>query len=258
MNATRVELLKARRSRLPWVTLLAFTTLALVGGLFMFILQDERRAHALGLLGAKASLAGGGAAWPTYFAFLAQATAVGGTIVFGLVLVWMFGREFSQNTAKDLLALPIPRAFIVGAKFAVATAWCLVLVMYTYLLSLLVGAALALPGWTAAVAGAALLKLVAIAVMTILLMTPIGLAASVGRGYLAGVGILVAIVFLAQIIAAVGYGNYFPWSVPALFSGLAGPDQTPPGPIGYTLVGLVGAAGMLATVLWWRNADQDR
>jgi hypothetical protein len=33
MNAIWVELLKARRSRLPWVTVLAFTTLALVGGL---------------------------------------------------------------------------------------------------------------------------------------------------------------------------------------------------------------------------------
>lgn len=94
--------------------------------------------------------------------------------------------------------------------------------------------------------------------MTILLMMPIGLAASVGRGYLAGVGVLVTIVFLAQIIAAIGYGNYFPWSVPALFSGLADPDQTPPGPLGYTFVALVGAAGIPATILWWRNADQDR
>jgi ABC-2 type transport system permease protein len=205
-----------------------------------------------------ASLAGGVAAWPAYFAFLAKATAVGGTIVFGRVLVWMFGREFSQNTAKDLLALPTPRAVIVGAKLAVATAWCLTLVMYSYLLGLLVGATLGLPGWTAAAAGTALLKLVTIAAMTILLMTPIGLAASVGRGYLAGVGVLVTIVFLAQIIAAIGYGNYFPWSVPALFSGLAGPDQTPPGPLGYTLVALVGAAGIPATILWWRNADQDR
>lgn len=47
MNATaavHVELLKARRSRLPWVTAAAFTVAGTFGGLIMFILQDPRRA----------------------------------------------------------------------------------------------------------------------------------------------------------------------------------------------------------------------
>lgn len=64
--------------------------------------------------------------------------------------------------------------------------------------------------------------------------------------------------FCAQVVAALGYGRYFPWSVPGLFSGLAGPDQVSPGLLGVALVVLVGAAGVAATALWWRNADQDR
>ena len=107
--AVWAELLKARRSRVPAVTVLAFTVAALVGGLFMFILQDQRRARALGLLGAKASLAGGAADWPTYLGLLAQTVAVGGLLLFGLVFVWIFGREFAGHTVKDLLAPP-PRA----------------------------------------------------------------------------------------------------------------------------------------------------
>ncbi|GLY44494.1 hypothetical protein Amsp01_105170 [Amycolatopsis sp. NBRC 101858] len=116
MNAAVwAEVLKARRSRLPWTTGLAFTIAAGFGGLVMFILQDVRRARALGLLGTKAALTGGTADWPGYFALLAQTIAVAGTLLFGLVVVWVFGREFSQNTAKDLLALPTPRAAIVAA-----------------------------------------------------------------------------------------------------------------------------------------------
>jgi ABC-2 type transport system permease protein len=69
---------------------------------------------------------------------------------------------------------------------------------------------------------------------------------------------MIAAVFCAQIIAALGYGQYFPWSVPALFSGLAGPDQPPPGTLGVVLVLLVGAAGLAGTALWWRQADHDR
>jgi ABC-2 type transport system permease protein len=256
--AVAVESLKMRRSRLPWLTVLAFSVVALVGGLFMFILADQQRARAMGLLGAKASLVASEADWSAYFGFLAQANAVGGMVVFGLAVTWMFGREFSQDTAKDLLALPAARGVIVAAKFAVGAMWVLVLGVYTYLFGLAVGAALGLPGWSSALAVAGLAKLVATSVMTMLLVAPVALAASVGRGYLPGVGFMITAVFLAQIIAALGYGQVFPWSVPALFSGLAGPDREQPGVLGYALVAAVGIGGAWATAAWWTGADQDR
>ena len=258
IDALMTEFLKARRSRVPWVTVLAFTVVSLVGGLFMFILQDQDRARSLGLIGTKAALVGGEADWPTYLSFLAQTTAVGGMIVFGLVEIWTFGREFSQRTAKDLLALPTSRVTIVAAKFAVVALWCLVLSAQLLVLGLVIGTALGLPGWSTAIVLTGLLRIGAVAVMTVLLTTPVAFAASAGRGYLPGVGVLIAAVFCAQIIAALGYGQYFPWSVPALFSGLAGPDQPSPGLLGFALVALVGAAGAAGTALWWRSADHDR
>jgi ABC-2 type transport system permease protein len=257
-EALWAELVKARRSRLPWVSVLAFTIAAGVGGLFMFILADPARARALGLLGAKAELAGGTADWLTYFGFLAQAVAVGGTIIFGLIVIWVFGREFSDHTAKDLLALPTPRTTVVAAKFAVTGVWCLLLAGYTYLLGLAIGAVLGLPGWTADAAARGLGVLLATAAMTALLVAPFALAASAGRGYLAAVGVMFATVFTAQIVALLGYGPYFPWSVPAFYSGIAGADQPAPGLLGYLLVIAVGAAGVIATAAWWRNADHSR
>ncbi len=72
------ELLKVRRSKVPWVTFVAFTMAGLVGGFFMFVLQDPDRARSLGLLGAKAQFTGGAADWAGYFALIAQIAAVGG------------------------------------------------------------------------------------------------------------------------------------------------------------------------------------
>ncbi|MET8758889.1 ABC transporter permease [Lentzea sp. NPDC004782] len=252
------ELLKARRSRVPEVTALAFTVVALVGGLFMFILRDPERARSIGLLGTKAALAGGAADWPAYLSFLAQSTAVGGMIVFGLVEIWTFGREFGQHTAKDLLALPTPRVTIVAAKFVVVAIWCLLLTAQLLVLGLGIGTVLHLPGWSAAEVLTGLLQAGAVAVLTVLLTTPVAFAACAGRGYLPGVGAMIAAVFCAQIVAALGYGQYFPWSVPALFSGLAGPDRPSPGALGIVLVVLTGAAGAVGTALWWRQADHDR
>jgi hypothetical protein len=36
--------------------------------------------------------------------------------VFGLVVIWLIGREFSDRTAKALLALPTSRDAVVAAK----------------------------------------------------------------------------------------------------------------------------------------------
>jgi ABC-2 type transport system permease protein len=255
-EALWTELMKVRRSRLPLVSVLAFVVAAGVGGLFMFILADQRRARALGLLGAKAQLAGGSADWPTYFAFLAQAVAVGGTMIYGLIVVWIFGREFSDHTIKDLLALPTSRTAVVAAKFTVTGGWCVLLAGQTYVLGLAIGAGLRLPGWSAHTALHGLTVLLLTAAMTVALIAPFALAASIGRGYLSAVGTIFAAVFVAQVVALLGYGQYFPWSVPALYSGLAGPDRPAPGPVGYLLVVAVGVAGISATVAWWRTADQ--
>ncbi|WP_326959560.1 ABC transporter permease [Amycolatopsis sp. NBC_01286] len=256
--AIGTELLKARRSRLPWVTVSAFTIAAAFGGLVMFILQDLRRARSLGLLGTKAALTGGTADWPAYFALLAQTVAVGGALLFGLIVVWLFGREFSQGTVKDLLALPTARTTIVGAKFAVAAVWSLLLACYLFALGLLAGAVIGLPGWSPAIALHGLAELLVTTVLTVVLVTPFALAASTGRGYLAGVAAMIAAVFSAQVVTLLGYGRYFPWSVPALYTRLAGPGGDPPGALGFTLVSLVGVAGIAATTAWWRQADHDR
>jgi ABC-2 type transport system permease protein len=165
--------------------------------------------------------------------------------------------KFADRTVKDLLALPVPRTAIVAAKFTVATAWCLVLAAWTGALGVGLVTGLRLPGAGAGAVGSGLVRLLLTAIMTIALVAPFALLASVARGYLAPVGGIVLATFLGQIIAALGYGAYFPWAVPALYAGIAG-VATRPGPVGYLLVALVGLAAVLGTGSWWRRADQTQ
>jgi ABC-2 type transport system permease protein len=257
-EALWTELLKARRSRLPWLTAAAFALTTGVGGLFMFILQDPRRARSLGLLGTKAEIAGGPADWPRYLAFEAQTMAVGGMVIFGVTTIWLFGREFSDHTVKDLLALPTPRSAIVAAKLLLGFAWSLLMALEMFLLGLLVGWSLHLPGWSSAAASQGLVRLVVTTLMTQALVAVLALAASVGRGYLAAFGVMFGVVFVSQVVAALGYGHLFPWSVPAIYSGLAGPERPVVGPLGFVLVAATASACMAATALWWQRADQNR
>src|SRR5262249_7551685 len=142
------EQLKARRARMPLLTLAGFSLAPLMGALFMKILLDPTWAARFGALTTKAQFSAAHGDWPTYFGLLTQALAVGGFIIFSLIVIWLFGREYSDRTAKDLLALPTPRAAIVMAKLLLATCWCASLALWIYLLGLALGALLSLPAWT--------------------------------------------------------------------------------------------------------------
>src|SRR5689334_23356587 len=138
------EALKARRGRMPLLTLAGFSPVPLMGALFMKILLDPSWAARFGALTTKAQFSAARGNWPTYFGLLTQALAIGGFIIFSLVVIWLFGREYSDHTTKDLLALPTRRAVIVTAKLLLATCWCAILAVWIYLFSLALGALLGL------------------------------------------------------------------------------------------------------------------
>lgn len=258
LAALWAESLKARRSKVPWLASIGFTLSPLMDGLFMFIMKDPERARNMGLLGAKAQLIISTADWATFFIVLTQATAVAGVIVFSIVTAWVFGREFSDHTAKDLMALPTSREKIVTAKLTVISAWVFVTTLWIYLVGLVVGTLIDIPGWTNQLALQSLSDIFVTAAMTLLLMTPVAFIASMGRGYLPPLGWAVLTIFFSQIIAAIGWGDWFPWSVPALYSDVVGPRSEQLGLHSYVLVLLASLTGLAATFWWWRNADQTR
>jgi ABC-2 type transport system permease protein len=252
------EALKMRRSKVPLFTALGFSMTPLMGGLFMIILKDPQAAQSMGLISAKAQLLAGVADWPTFFNILAQAVAVGGAIVFGIVTAWVFGREFTDRTAKEILALPTSRESIVAAKFLVSAAWTLALTVWVFLLGLVVGVLVVIPGWSEKLLWSASVDVLGAALLTIALLPFVALFAGIGHGELPPIGWIVLTVALAQVAAITGWGDWFPWSVPALFSGAAGPRSELLGIHSYILVVLAGLAGLAATFYWWRTADQTR
>lgn len=252
------ETLKMRRSKVPLLTAIGLSFMPLVGGLFMIILKDPEAARAMGLISVKAQLTTGTADWSTMFGLLAQATAIGGGVVFAIFTIWVFGREFSDHTAKELLALPTPREAIVTAKFIVIAAWTIFLTLLIFMLGLLVGKAVVIPGWSQELFQKATLDIFGTGLLSILLLPFVALIASLGRGYMASFGWVLLTVFLAQIAAVIGWGDWFPWSVPALFSGAAGSRSELLGVHSYIILILASMIGLAATFYWWRSADQTK
>jgi len=251
-----IERKKLFHSKIPLITLLALTLVPFIGGFFMFVLKDPSLAQKLGFVSAKAHIIGT-ADWPSYLSLLAQAIAIGGLLVFGFIVSWIFGREYSDRTIKDLLALPISRNMIVFSKFIVAALWCFVLSIFVLVLGLIVGKMVGISGWSYDIMIQGTLIFIVCSILTISLSTPVAFFASVGRGYLSPLGFMVFTLVFAQIIAAAGYGQFFPWSIPALVSGIAGSNTTMIENTSIIIVLLTSAIGFVGTMFWWRYVDQN-
>jgi ABC-2 type transport system permease protein len=263
LSAFWAEVLKARRSKVSLVTAAGFLLFPVVGGLFMLIMKDPEQARVMGLIGAKAQLLSGGAAdWPAYFDFLSVGTAGGGAILFAFIMAWVFGREFSDHTVKELLALPTRREIIVGAKFVLTALWILGLTLFIFVIGLGIGTAVGLPGWSLELAWTSFWTLMVTALLTLMLMPLVALFASSGRGYLPPLGWAFFTLALAQIAGLMGWGDWVPWSVPGLFSMMFsvvyGQRAEQIGIHSYILVLLTFIVGIAATFAWWRSADQTR
>jgi ABC-2 type transport system permease protein len=255
-----VEFQKVRRSKTLWITVLAISLATFIGGLFMFILKDPEQARRLGLVGAKAQIFGGTADWPSFFNLMLLLTSVGGLIIIGFIFVWIFGREFSDKTVYDMLSLPTSRVTFVIAKIITAAYWSLALILLVFILMLGIGAILQLPGWSVVTTLNGLALLLGTGVLTILICIPFALVASFTRGYLPAVGCIFLVLILGQVISQLGNGQYFPWTVPMLYSGaaeaLTGKAAAPLGPVSYILVSFVGVLSLVLIGVWWQCADQ--
>ena len=252
------ELLKLRRSKVTWLTWLAFSIMPVAGGLFMWILKEPDRARALGLLGAKAQIAGGSADWPSFFTALAQMTGVGGMILTAVITTYAFGREYADGTAKNMLALPVRREWFVIAKLLVVALWFAVLVGAIFVEGVAIGLALDLPGFSSELLGRAARDVGLCAAMCCLLIPPVAWIATLGRGYLPPLGFAIVTLVLGNVFAATGWGKWFPYSIVPLYTGIAGPRVSLLEPGSYVVVLLLFAVGVAATIWQVRSADDTQ
>lgn len=250
------EWMKVRRSRVVLVTFLAFSLLPLIGGFFMILMKDPQAAKDAGIMGQKAEMLTGTADWPTFLSFISQGIAVGGLIVFGFVTSWIFGREHADRTLKDLLALPTGRGAIVLAKYLAFTLVCVSMTIGIFGEALLVGKLVVIPGWTREVFSSFAKIYFISALLTIVLSYPVAFFAHWGKGYLSALGFVMFSMILAQVLGVIGFGPWFPWSVPALYSGSAGAGQQVIPAVGFALVLITGLAGMGGTLWRWHSVDQ--
>ncbi len=250
-----IELRKAIRSRMPVWTALGSLFMPLGIAFLIFVSKNPEISQQLGLISAKANLMAYSATdWPTYLGLFGLIMAAGGFFLFILIISWVFGREFTDGTLKDMLAVPVQRSSILLAKFIVVTVWSAMLTLVIFIVGLLMGAVIKLPGGSMSVILQGSLLVLITACLVIAIVMPFALFASVGRGYLLPMGLAVLTLMMTNVVVIVGWGEYFPWAVPGLYA----QGKSSLTPISYWIVFFTSLVGMIATYIWWKYADQNR
>jgi ABC-2 type transport system permease protein len=249
-----IELRKAIRSRMPLWTSLGALFMPLGVAFLILLAKNPEVSQKLGLVSDKANLIAYSATdWSTYLVLFAEIISAGGFFFFIIAVSWVFGREFADGTLKDMLAVPVPRSSILLAKFITVIAWCAVMAIIMLVFGLVMGAIIQLPGGSSGV----ILKGSSSAALTICLVVavvlPFAFFASLGRGYLLPMAMAVLTLIMANLIMVVGWAEYFPWAVPILYA----QGENSLTPVSYCIVFGTSLAGMAATYLWWKFADQN-
>jgi ABC-2 type transport system permease protein len=250
-----VEYRKAIRSRMPLWTALGSLFLPFGMAFLITVARNPVIFQQLGLVTAKANLLSFSTIdWPGYLDVYGQIIAVGGFFLFILIVSWTFGREFTDGTLKDMLAVPVQRSSILLAKFIVVAAWSAGMAIFIFLCGLLIGAIIGFPNGSSSAIFHGSARVLIATCLVIPVALPFALFASIGRGYLLPIGLAILMSIATNLIVVLGWGDYFPWAVPALYV----QGTTPLALASYLIVLLTGIAGMIATYLWWKYVDQNR
>lgn len=255
------ENLKIRKSKVLLFSLLGCIFISSMIGIIIFISMHPELFNNNSLLSTKATLFTIHY-WNDYLSLILQMTVFMGFIFYGFLMSWVFGREYSDRTLKDLLALPVSRSTIITSKFIVTSFWSFILSLILFTSSLIVGKLINLQNWSSQIMLQVLFYYILASILAIIITTPVALVASIGKGYLAPIAFMIAVAVLSQFINSglPGLDPYVPWILPAIVSqiGIPASSSLPAlNIISYILFFGTSLIGIFGTMYWWSNTDQD-
>lgn len=223
------EWLKVRRSIVFWVVAAVFAALPLLIGL----LKEP------------------GAAWEIYYSDILDSMASLLVVGFAFTSAWVFGREYTDKTIKDLIVKPIPKAYSVLAKFIVITFWNTLIALFTFAMITAAGALIGANGGSLSTIFEVFGSFMTTSICIMAVSSTSALFANLTKGYLAPIGIIFVTIIVSTPVVQLGLGPYFPWTIPVLLA----KGSTDIGFISIMILGLTAIVGFAGTVSWWRFAE---
>jgi ABC-2 type transport system permease protein len=248
-----IECKKLKQTKIVSITIAIFVIMPLMLALLVFIINNPEVVGKSGLVNSKAAMFEEND-WPGFLRVLIEAGAGLGLVGTGFVFAYIFGREYTDKTFKDLLAMPVSRVTIVFGKFLTAFVWSGLLFIVLYITGVIGGYTVGISGDENAIIVMGKSYFIQ-AVLIILISIPVALMASYGKGVIMPLGYVILTLFFSNLISTIGIGPLFPWTIPGLIGTGSSEQGSQVHLSGFIIFFLTVATGLYLTIQYWLRAD---
>lgn len=180
-------------------------------------------------------------------------------MIYVAITAYLFSREYSENTLKTILPIPVSRSAFIAGKFIVLFLWILMLTIFTWAgILILFGiyhAAIGLSEFYLSTAMIWLIKYIAGNTLVFISISPFAFIAEKTRGLVAPMIVSAVIVLANAALTNQKMGALCPWTATYLF--MEGRIQNTGYPVllAAGIIGVTSLAGFLAALYYFKWED---
>lgn len=177
-----------------------------------------------------------------------------GTLLYGVITAYLFNREYTEDTLKNLLTIPVSRTGLIVSKLVLLFIWIMLLTLVAWGLTLLLGLIGQYEGLSLDVILRTLKQFLIGGFLLFLLSPPTIFVTLLFKNYVPTI-IFTAVITMGNVaLANREYRALFPWSAVHVIAENEIVAQYPPF-YSYAAILTTAFIGLLATFMYFKKAD---
>ncbi|XEC94881.1 ABC transporter permease [Paenibacillus tarimensis] len=177
-----------------------------------------------------------------------------GVPLYGVVTAYLFNREYTEDTLKNLLTIPVSRTSIMLSKMLLLFLWIMLLTLVAWGLTLLLGVLGQFEGLSTLLIVDSLRKFMIAGVFLFILSTPIILITIVLKNFVPTIVLTIVITLINVMSSNSDYKGLIPWTAAFdIANGTLIPAYPPE--YSYIVIGATSITGFITTLVYFRKAD---
>ena len=181
-------------------------------------------------------------------------TLVIGFPLYGVVVAYLFTREYAEDTLKNLLTIPVSRISFIISKFIILFLWIMMLTLVAWSLTLILGRLGNFPGFNTALLLGSFLKFLTCGGLLFLLSSPIVLLTLIMKSYVPPIILTVIITMTNLMLVNSKHKDLFPWTATLDIANNELQPTYPP-EYSYMIIAATTIFGFIATLFYFKRVD---
>ncbi|MEK4083130.1 ABC transporter permease [Psychrobacillus sp. FSL K6-1415] len=177
-----------------------------------------------------------------------------GVPLYGVITAYLFGREYLEDTLKNLLTIPVSRISYIMSKLVILFMWIMLLSLVSWGLTLLLGILGQFEGLSTLLIVEYLGRFITGGILVFILSTPIVLIAVVMKNYVPTIILTIVITMINVMSGNSEHRALFPWAAAGdIANGTLQP--TYPAEISYTIIFITSIIGFISAIVYFKKVD---